>query len=73
MFYGKFADEGDNPVDNIIIYIYKGRHVTRSTTLTTGSALKISFLVWFHNCIYYAGNYVVVFYMFLIILRVVSV
>ena len=63
MFYGRFADEGDSPVDNTNIWnveeykrLSPGLH-----PLTTGSVLQIRFcqslLIY-----YYAGNYFVVFY-----------
>jgi len=60
MFYRKFADEGDHPVDNPNIYNVEGdnRLSPGLQPLKTGSALKISgflfLLVWFHNCICYA-------------------
>jgi hypothetical protein len=59
MFYWKFTDEGDNPVNNPNIYNVEGDNSLHS--LTTGSVLKIrSFSV--RNCMFYTGSYFVVFY-----------
>ena len=42
MFYGKFADKGDNPVNSINIYDVEGdnRLLPSLQHLTTGSALE---------------------------------
>jgi len=47
MLYGKFVDEGDNPVNNPKIYNVEGNNRF--------------FLIRFRNCIFYTGNYFVVF------------
>ena len=60
MFFGKFVDEGDNPVNNQSIYNVEGdnRLSPGQQPLTTGSMLKFRvFSVRFHNCIFYTGNY----------------
>jgi len=46
MFYGKFADEGDNPVNNPSIYNVEedNRLLPSLQPLTTGSVLKILFV-----------------------------
>ena len=63
MFFVKFADEGDNPVNNPNMYNVEGddRLSPDLQHLTTGSVLKIRvFSVWFHNCIFYSRNHFVV-------------
>jgi len=62
MFYSKFADEGDNPVNNTNKYHVdeNNRLSTGLQPLITGSVLKIRFFQ-FHNCIFYSWNYFIVF------------
>ena len=48
MLYGKFVDERDNPVNNPKIYNGEGNN-------------SFFFLIRFRNCIFYTGNYYVVF------------
>jgi len=65
MLYGKFADKGNNPVDNPNIYNVEGNNTLSPglQTLTTGSVFKIRFFIFrFRNYIFYSGNYFVVFY-----------
>jgi len=61
MFFGKFADEGDNLVDNPNIYNVEGDNRLSSglLTLTTGSVLKILF---------FQSGSILVFYIQVIIL-----
>jgi hypothetical protein len=57
MLYGKFYDEGNNPVNNPIIYNVEGDNKLSPglQPLTTGSVLKILFFpVRFRNCIFFA-------------------
>ena len=64
MLYRKFYDEGNNPVNNPIIYNVEGDNKLSPglQPLTTGSVLKILFFpVRFRNCIFFAGNYFFVF------------
>jgi hypothetical protein len=64
MFYGKFADKGDNPVNNTNIYNVEedNRLLPSLQPLTTGSELKILFFsVQFRSCIFYTVNYLVVY------------
>ena len=63
MFYGKFADEGDNPVDTqtyIMLWEKIGcRPVYKPWLLQVGWK-SWYFSVLFRNCIFYTGNYFVV-------------
>ena len=64
MFYGEFADDEDNPVNNTKIYNVEGNKKLSPGLhlLTTGSVLKIRFYsVRFRICILFTGNYFVVF------------
>ena len=64
MFYGKFADEEDNRVNNTNIYNVEGNNKLSPDlqSLTFRSVLKIGFFsVRFRNCIFYTGNYFFVF------------
>ena len=51
MFFGKFADEGDNPVNNPNIYNVDGdnRLSPGLQPLTSGSVLKIRLICVFFN------------------------
>jgi hypothetical protein len=65
MLYGKFANEGNNPVNNPNIYNVQGENRLSPglQPLTTGSVFNILFFSFqFRNCIYYSGKYFVVFY-----------
>jgi hypothetical protein len=74
MFFGKLADEGDNSniynvegdnlVDNSNIYNVEGnnRLLPGLQLMITRSVLKIPFFPFFFSiCVFYTGNYLVVF------------
>ena len=48
MLYGKFVDTGDNPMNNSKMHNAEGNN-------------RFFFLIRFCNCIFYTGNYFVVF------------
>ena len=78
MFYGKFADKGNNLVDNPNIYNVEGDNKLSPSLqpLTTGSVLKICVVfvsVRFRSCIFYIGNYCSVYYKTKQLIFVVSV
>ena len=64
MFYGKFADEGINPMDNLNIYNVEGDNMLLPglQPLTTESVFKICFFtVQLCNCIFYTRKYFAVY------------
>jgi hypothetical protein len=64
MFYGKFADEGINAMDNLNIYNVEGDNMLSPglQPLTTESVFKIRFFtVQLCNCIFYTRKYFAVY------------